>query len=153
MIDLHKIDTFQYPILMNLSSYTILCDKLFVNWTLKGRCSMGKPLLDGSSHWGLTLSIPFPFIDVDVDVVNDEQNVVLIFCMLVILFSPLSLSQDRHDDHVNGNWWWPHANARFANCSRVIKCHVSMWGAISSKEIGFSHTPYICLKSWCIFKI
>ena len=22
--------------------------------------------------------------------------------------------QDRHDDHVNGNWWWPHANARFS---------------------------------------
>ena len=74
----------------------------------------------------MTLFLPFPLINVDVDVVNDEQNVVLIFCMLVILFSPLSLSQDRHDDHVNGNWWWPHANARFANCSRVIKCHVSM---------------------------
>merc|ERR1711953_1183631 len=27
------------------------------------------------------------------------------------LFWMGAVTEDRHDDHVNGNWWWPHANA------------------------------------------
>merc|ERR1712012_1292941 len=26
------------------------------------------------------------------------------------LFWMGAVTEDRHDDHVNGNWWWPHAN-------------------------------------------
>merc|ERR1719447_1707698 len=27
------------------------------------------------------------------------------------LFWMGAVTEERHDDHVNGNWWWPHANA------------------------------------------
>merc|ERR1712192_317117 len=65
-----------------------------------------------ASHGGWIVEIPHPGVNY------------WIKAMLLDLYTPDkagvpwgnlfwmgAVTEDRHDDHVNGNWWWPHANA------------------------------------------